>query len=248
VRYFPIANEPERERRWRERLEANGFDVATEYDQDALIVTLGGDGTVLYAARTCPDPTILPVRAGDSEGNRAAFDADRLVEELERLEDGDGTLETATFSTLTATRDGEQLRGSFRALNEISVHHSSPVLAATFDVRIHDNGRTREFHGLIGDGILVATPFGSTGYYRAITGGTFTEGFGVAFNNIHKPRDAPTYAVLSQEAVVEVELLKTRRSSGAVLTRDDDDPYELAAGECVEISAADRTVDLVTIS
>ena len=248
MRYFPIANEPERERKWRERLEASGFDVATEYDQDALIVTLGGDGTVLYAARTCPDPTILPVRAGDSQGNRAAFDADRLVEELERLEDGDGALETTTFSTLTATRDGEELGGSFRALNEISVHHSSPVLAATFDVRIQDNGRTREFHELIGDGMLVATPFGSTGYYRAITGGTFTEGFGVAFNNIHKPRDVPTYAVLSQEAVVEVELLKTRRSSGAVLTRDDDEPYELAAGECVEISAADRTVDLVTVA
>lgn len=248
MRYFPIANEPERERRWRERLEENGFDIATEYDGDALIVTLGGDGTVLYAARTCPDPTILPVRAGDSEGNRAAFDADHLVEELDRLEAGDGALETTTFSTLTAYQDGEELDGGFRALNEISVHHSSPVLAATFDLRIHDNGRTRRFRKLIGDGMLVATPFGSTGYYRAITGGTFTEGFGVAFNNVHKPREVPSYAVVSKGAVIEVELRKTRRSSGAVLTRDDDEPYELAAGERVEIRAADRTVDLVTIA
>lgn len=248
MRYFPIANEPERERQWRERLEESGFDVATEYDQETLIVTLGGDGTVLYAARNYPDPTILPVRAGDSEGNRAAFDADGLVGELERLEGGDGTLETTTFSTLTAYQGGDELGGGFRALNEISLHHSSPVLAATFDARIHDNGRTRQFRKLIGDGMLVATPFGSTGYYRAITGGTFTDGFGVAFNNVHKPRDVPSYAVLSEAAVVEVELGKTRRSSGAVLTRDDDEPYELAAGECVEIRAADRTVDLVTIT
>ncbi|MFW5973903.1 MAG: hypothetical protein ACOCPZ_00800 [Natrialbaceae archaeon] len=195
-----------------------------------------------------PRPDDPPGSGGDSEGNRAAFDADRLVEELERLESGEGSLETTTFPTLTAYKDGEELDGSFRALNEVSVHHSSPVLAATFDVRTHDNGRTREFRKVIGDGMLVATPFGSTGYYRAITGGTFTEGFGVAFNNVHKPRDVPLYAVLSEEAVVEVELRKTRRSSGAVLTRDDDEPYELAAGESVEIRAADRTVDLVTVA
>lgn len=247
MRYFPIANEPERERRWRKRLEENGFEISDEYDTDDLIVTLGGDGTILYAARNHPDPTILPVRAGDSEGNRAAFDVERLVDELHRLEDGDGTLRTNEYPTLTARQDGAELRDGFRALNEISLHHSSPVLAATFDVRIRDQGECLTFEGVIGDGVLVATPFGSTGYYRAITGGTFASGFGVAFNNVHKPLDIPLYEVLSEKAVVEIELAETRRSSGAVLTRDDDDPYELQARENVEISAAEMTVDLVAI-
>lgn len=247
MRYYPIANDPDREKRWRERLVDHGFEICTEYDEDALIITLGGDGTVLYAARTHADPTILPVRAGDSEGNRAAFDADQLIDQLDSLENGGGTLKTKQYPTLTAFQDGEELKGEFRALNEISLHHSSPVLAATFDVTIRDRGERHHFEGLIGDGMLVATPFGSTGYYRAITRGTFTEGFGVAFNNIHKPRDIPLYQVLSEQAVVEIELLKTRRSSGAVLTRDDDEPYELQAEERVEIRAADRTVDLVDI-
>jgi hypothetical protein len=106
VRYFPISNEPERENRWRERLADHGFDVASEYDPETLIVTLGGDGTVLYAARTREDPTILPVRAGDSQGNRAQFDADSLVGELERLERGDASLQTTTFQTRTAFQGG----------------------------------------------------------------------------------------------------------------------------------------------
>lgn len=247
MRYFPIANETQRESKWRQRLAEHGFDVAEEYDPETVIITLGGDGTVLYAARTHRDPTILPVRAGDSEGNRAAFDAEALLGELDRLEDGDRSLRTTSFPTLTAYQDDSELRDGFRALNEISLHHSSPVLAATFDLAIRDRGELRTFDRLIGDGALVATPFGSTGYFRAITGGTFSEGLGLAFNNVHKPRETPNFTVLSADAVVEIELCHTRRSSGAVLTRDDDEPYDLEAGDRIEIRAADRTVDLARI-
>lgn len=247
MRYYPISNEPDRERQWRERLDDHGFDICSEYDPEAVIITIGGDGTILYAARTHQDPTILPVRAGDSEGHRAAFDVDKLLGNLEYLEDGDGTLDETTYPTLTAFRDGTELKGGFRALNEIGLHHSSPVLAATFGVTIEDRKESREFDRIIGDGMLVATPFGSTGYYRAITGGRFVDGIGVAFNNVHTPRGIPSYTVLSEEATVEIELLKTRRSSGAVLTRDDDEPYELAAGEQVEVRTADRTVGLLSI-
>lgn len=247
VQYFPIANDPDRQRRWRERLIAAGVDVVEAYDPSAIIITIGGDGTILYAARNHADPTILPVRAGTSKGNRAAFDVEELVEKVIALEDGDATLSTQTFRTLTARKDGSELRGGFRALNEISLHHKSPVLAATFATRVADE-TVREFPELIGDGVLVATPFGSTGYFRAITGQTFTEGFGIAFNNIHTPQETPEMLCCGEDVVVEVELLTAKRSSGAVLTRDDDDaPYELSEGEQITISAGDRTVELLDI-
>ena len=248
MQYFPIANEPDREQYWRERLAAEGFEVLDEYDPSATIVTIGGDGTILYAARTYPDPTILPVRAGTSKGNRAAFDVDLLVEKLTALEDGSESLVSTSFQTLTAFRDGAELRGGFRALNEVSLHHQSPVLATTFAVRVDDDGTVREFPELIGDGVLVATPFGSTGYFRAITGQTFSDGFGIAFNNIHTPRDTPEMIRCTESAVVELEVLTTKRSSGAVLTRDDDDtPYQLEANEPITVRAGDRTVDLLDI-
>jgi hypothetical protein len=248
VQYFPIANEPDRESEWRERLTAEGFELLDEYDPSATIITIGGDGTILYAARTHADPTILPVRAGTSKGNRAAFDVDQLIEKLTALEDGDASLVSTSFQTLTAFKDGEELRGGFRALNEISLHHQSPVLATTFAVRIDDGDTVWEFPELIGDGVLVATPFGSTGYFRAITGETFTDGFGIAFNNIHTPQDAPEMIRSTEAATVELELLTTKRSSGAVLTRDDDDlPDKLGANEPITVRAGDRTVDLLDI-
>lgn len=113
-------------------------------------------------------------------------------------------------------------------------------------MRIRDRGETYEFERIIGDGVLVATPFGSTGYYRSITGGTFSEGLGVAFNNVHTPVDTPRYVLLSEGGVVEVEMLESEHASSAVLTRDNDgDTYELSVGEEIEIRAADETVELL---
>ncbi|WP_436901028.1 hypothetical protein [Halovenus halobia] len=247
MQYFLVSNDPDRRARWHDRLKAAGLNVTGEYDPSAVIVTIGGDGTILYAARNYLEPRILPVRAGSSKGNRAAFDVDQLVETLQALEDGHAESSSRTFSTLTAEADGKELEGGFQALNEISLHHSSPVLAATFAARIEDD-TTWEFPELIGDGVLVATPFGSTGYFTAITGETFTDGFGVAFNNIHTPADTPEMVLCSESVVVEVELLSTKRSSGAVLTRDDDDtPYELSEGETITIRAGDRTVELLDV-
>jgi NAD kinase len=248
VRYFVIANEPERRDRWAEELVDHGFEVTEEYHSDAIIITLGGDGSILHAARNYEDPTILPVLAGRSEGNRSRLDSNELLAALDSLEEGDRTLTRTTYDRISAYRDGKQLRGGYQALNEISLHHRSPVLGAVFAVRIRDGDEIQEFERVIGDGVLVATPFGATGYYRSITGGTFAEGLGIAFNNIHKPQGMPVYRVCSRDAVVELELLKTSRSSGAVLTRDNDDEmYELPANSPIEIRRSEKTVDIVDI-
>jgi len=248
VRYFVIANEPERRDRWATELADHGFEVTEEYHSDGIIITLGGDGSILHAARNYEDPTILPVLAGRSEGNRSRLDSSELLAALDSLEGGDRTLTRTTYDRISAYRDGEQLRGGYQALNEISLHHRSPVLGAVFAVRIRDGDEIQEFERVIGDGVLVATPFGATGYYRSITGGTFADGLGVAFNNIHKPQGMPVYRVCSMDAVVELELLKTSRSSGAVLTRDNDDEmYELSANAPIEIRRSEETVDIVDI-
>lgn len=242
--YVVVASDDRERERWERRLAEHGFDVLDEYEPDATLLTLGGDGTILYAARTYADPTILPVRTAGSEGNRTTVGDEKLIETLERAESEDFPVER--HRKLAAFRDGAELRDGFDALNEINLHHRSPVHAAVFAVCVRDGGETREFPRVIGDGVLVATPFGSTGYYRSITRGTFDDGLGVAFNNVHRPAGTPTSLVLSGEAVVEVEVLEAEHGSGAVLTRDDDhDTVDLAVGEPIEVRLAGRTVEIV---
>jgi len=246
VRYFLVSNDQSQAAQWRERLEERGFEVTAEYDPDATILTLGGDGTILYAARSYAEPTILPVRTGNSEGNQTRLELGDLLTTLAGIESGEIDLARTRYDTLEALVNGEPISGGFRALNEISLHHAAPVLAAEFGVRVEDRGRRYEFERVVGDGALVATPFGSTGYYESITGGSFTAGFGLAFNNVHRPRDVPQYLGLSTDAVVEFELLELSGASPVVLTRDEDrDAYELSVGDPVEVRRGEKTVEIV---
>lgn len=247
MRYYVISNDSDQREQWETTLTEHGFDVVDEYESDATIVTLGGDGTILYAARTFADPTILPVRTSGSKGYKTHLESDELVATLEELETGENTGTVTEHRKIAAYRDGTQLRGAFDALNEIGLHRSSPTLAAVLSIQIRDAGTHYEYERIIGDGVLVATPFGSTAYYQSITGGTFSDGLGIAFNNVHTPVDTPESLVLSADAVVEVEVLESEHASSAVLTRDnDEDMYELAVGEPIEIRQSEATVEILS--
>lgn len=249
MQYFVSSADQRLGERVRTELREAGFDVLEAYRDGAVIVSLGGDGSILYNARTYGEATILPVATGDSEANKIQLEPGELVERIRRLEDGrpGEDYHLATHRKLVATVDGAEVRGEFGALNDVQLHHASPVRAAEFRVRIAEGDRTvLEVEKAIGDGLVVATPFGSTAYFRSIAGGRFEEGIGVAFNNLHVPVDAPAFVVLPGDARVVVETLPETHGDGGVLVRDDDsDPYRPEPGTPVEIALSDRAVEIV---
>lgn len=248
MRYYLVSNDTTQREQWEATLREAGFDVVDEYDPGVIIVTLGGDGTILYAARTFSEPTILPVRTGQSKGYKTRIESSQLVATLEALEGGDEgeTYTRTTHRKIAAYQDGVPLLAEFDALNEITVHHTTPTLATVLSVTVRDKDEQYQFERVVGDGLVVATPFGSTGYYQSITGGFISCGLGIAFNNVHTPVETPTYLVVSNDAVVEVKLPESKHASSAVLTRDNvEETYELAVGEPVEIRQADETVEIL---
>jgi len=229
-------------------LDEHGFEVLADYDADAVLVVLGGDGSILYAAREYDAPTILPVRTGTSKGYMTSLDERDLLEAVETLESGREGVDyhVERYRQLAARGDG--LPADYTALNDVCLHHREPTLAAEFEARLHSEAGTRAFEELIGDGLVVATPFGSSAYFRSITGRTFDRGIGVAFNNIHTPRDAPEYVRLPPSGRVEVAVTETAQAATPVLTRDNDPAtVVLERGESVEISRAAETVDLLRL-
>ncbi|MFB6079626.1 MAG: hypothetical protein ABEJ81_01295 [Haloferacaceae archaeon] len=233
-----------------DRLERAGYETLDAYRDDAVLVSVGGDGTVVYNAWHYDEPTILPVAKPDSEGNTIQLDGETFLDGIRALEEGrrgeDYRIET--HAQLSAYRDDEELRGDFRALNDLNLHHRSPTHAAKFRVRVVDGDTTYVLDRAIGDGVVVATPFGATGYYRAITGGGFEEGIGVAFNNLHKPRDALDGLVLSDRGCVEVAVHEDENASSVLLARDNDpDAHVLEPGAPVEIRRSEYRVGIVRI-
>lgn len=135
-------------------------------DDVCLVVSIGGDGTMLRAVallRGLPIP-VLGVNAG-LLGYLAEVEPEQVVTALDRFFSGDFTLEQRMLlEVIVDRRDGN--RSTWRALNEASVEKTKSGETIRLGVSI-DGVPFTTFQA---DGLLVATPTGSTAYSLSARG------------------------------------------------------------------------------
>ncbi|MCW2950950.1 MAG: ATP-NAD/AcoX kinase [Conexibacter sp.] len=174
-----------------------------------LCIVLGGDGTILHALRAYAH-TGVPVFAVNygEVGFLATIDPDNIREGLERAFRGD--FETLSLPGIEVTLSGE----TWIAMNDVSFHRQKGMRVAdlAFDVGEEEVGRVRC------DGLVIATPAGSTGYNLANGGPVMAwgvEGYAVSFIAPHSltarslvvaPQDAITVHNRSEEEPVDVSV------------------------------------------
>lgn len=139
-------------------IEPKGVFEGNEFDVDYAI-SLGGDGTLLHvAARVGSKGTpIIGVNMGRL-GYLADFQPSELDDAMDALIAGRCRVEN--HSVIRVETDGEKIDGYAYALNDVAVLKRDN--ASMIGVRITVNG---EVAGTLpGDGLIVATPTGSTAY------------------------------------------------------------------------------------
>ena len=142
-----------------------GFEIVVQNPD--VIISYGGDGTLLTSERIYPKIPKLPIRDSSICKKCPSHEEKVLLKKL--LEQ---KLQIKEYQKLETTI----LYQTFYALNDFVIRNSIPIHAIRFQTTPYDKLT-------IGDGIVISTPFGSTGYFKSITGKTFKDGFGLAFNN-----------------------------------------------------------------
>ena len=126
-----------------------------------LVVSIGGDGTFLFAARAAGATPIMGVNLGEVGFLNAVPPeeaVDAVTAEVEQYQDR-GAVETRDMPRVEASGDGWSLPP---ALNEVVVqgprrgHGGGAAVEVRVDGSLYTSGRA--------DGVLVATPTGSTAY------------------------------------------------------------------------------------
>lgn len=132
----------------------------SEVVQADIVLVFGGDGTVLATSRKCaPAGTpMLPINLGRF-GFLTEVIPDHLTSALERLLDGDYTIEERMMLRGELLRDGEPQQEEL-ALNDLVVAHGSLVRVLHLSMQI--NGRYVTTYAA--DGLILGTPTGSTAY------------------------------------------------------------------------------------
>jgi len=130
------------------------------YSEIDAVIIIGGDGTILQAAREVSDRgiPILGVNAGNL-GFLAEADPDNVREAIDRIIEGNhGISRRMMLKAVVKTSDG--VRAMSPALNDIIISRNGTLQVNNFSVYVND-----EFlFSYNGDGIIIATPTGSTGY------------------------------------------------------------------------------------
>jgi NAD+ kinase len=124
------------------------------------IVTIGGDGTVLWAQQKAPDTPVLGINMG-GKGFLADVDRAEARKALGKLLRGE--LEVRERSKLAVKIGGKRLPD---ALNEVVVRAAS--ISHILAYRVLVDGEVLEVTR--GDGVIIATPTGSTAYSLAAGG------------------------------------------------------------------------------
>jgi NAD+ kinase len=206
-------------------------------DDVDLCLALGGDGTILTALRGFAR-TSVPVFAVNfgEVGFLATVDPNGLAEAFDRAFSGD--FETLALPTISVGRPD----GSWSGLNDISVHRKAGMRVAELAYALagEEVGRVRC------DGLVVATPAGSTGYNLANGGPVMAwgvEGFVVSFIAPHSltaralvvaPDDELTIHNASRDEPVEVHV-------------DGRPATEIAPGEDIAVEFAQGTALLAQL-
>lgn len=134
--------------------------ILKQEEGTAGMLVLGGDGTLLKAARDTVESRIpvLGINLG-TLGYLTEVEQSNLEPSLEQLVKGDYLLEERMLLSGQVMRDGAELMDT-RALNDITITRNGRLQMLYFQIFV--NGKLlKEYHA---DGIIIATPTGSTGY------------------------------------------------------------------------------------
>ena len=206
-----------------------------------MALAIGGDGTIVHVAKAaavagCP---VMGVNAGHL-GFLAGMEADEL-DSLSALLNGDYTVdERALLAVTVPTEQGDVTR---YAMNEAVISRGG--LSRLVDVVVHADGG--EVLSCRGDGVIIATPTGSTAYSLSAGGPVVDPSVDcilltpVCPHSLDsRPRIWPSNVVLTAEATAA-------DGSAAYVTVDGEENIPLAPTSTVTIRRAEHSVRLLRL-
>ncbi|MBX7053687.1 MAG: NAD(+)/NADH kinase [Pyrinomonadaceae bacterium] len=205
-----------------------------------LVVVLGGDGTMISAARLVGEQNVLVLGINyGSLGYLTDFRIEEMFPALEAIVSGQYEIDRREMLTAEHWRNGEKLV-SGRVLNDVVINKSALARIINIDVKLND----LFVNTFRADGLIVATPTGSTAYnlsaggpiiYPSMTAVVMTPI--CPFTLTNRP------IVVPDDALIELTL--DNENEGVVLSLDGQTGYPMLAGDRVVIRKSTTTFNLV---
>ncbi len=210
-------------------LSFDGFVDNTDFKGYDFVITLGGDGTVLYAARNASKYglPVFPVNLGEF-GFIASIQPDDWKKELKVFLDGKASFEKRSMLKVEVHREGKKIYSSL-SLNDAVISTQRGLSTVMLSVKRNSLPLCR----LKADGLIISTPTGSTAYSAAAGGPIVSpdlEAFVLTPLNSFSLSSRPI--VLSPDSKLEVNIEKCR-AKDIFFTVDGQEPFKIQCGDMI---------------
>lgn len=208
------------------------------------IIVLGGDGTMIRVVRKTRllDIPVIGVNLG-SLGYLCELDRENMYQAIDKMLEDKHIVENRLM--IKGYRKGE-INGR-TALNDIVVHASGVL--AIIRLNVYVNGQFLATYD--GDGVLISTPTGSTGYNLSAGGPIIEPGANVlTLTPINAHNLNSKGIILRGEDTIEVELVPRRSNKEDTVNVSCDGDYfaTLSAGERFVIQRAVHTIKICKVN
>lgn len=219
----------------------------TKKDRPDAAIILGGDGTMLRAARDFVEEEIplLGVNLG-SLGYLSEVENANVESALDKLLSGDFFIEERMMLEGTILRDGKTVAHT-RALNDIAVLKSLPYRAINFDVYV--NGQFLKNYGA--DGVIVSTPTGSTGYNLSAGGPIVEPCAEMMVLTPVCPHTLNSRSIIlagEDEVVIEIKEAKNGGIQDAFAMSDGAGHFELKTGDTFVMNRSEKRTRIIKLN
>ena len=217
-----------------------GTDVWISAANADLIVVLGGDGTMLATSRLVGDTGVLVLGVNyGGLGYLTDFRIEEMYTALEAILDGDFEVDRRVQLDAEHRRERKSLTKG-RVLNDIVINKAA--IARIIEIEVSLNGLF--VNSFRADGLIVATPTGSTAY-------NLSAGGPIVYPSMNAVVLTPIcpFTLTNRPIVVpdgsEIELKLIGDHKGVLLTLDGQTGIPLNSGDTVSIRKSETTFNLV---
>lgn len=214
--------------------------IRAEFLEDAeAVIVLGGDGTMLRAAHGIGtyDVPLMGINLG-TLGFLTEVEEANAHKAIDRLMAGDYDIEKRMMI------EGKTGNTCFPCLNDVVITRAG--FSRIIGLNIYVNDQLLDTYEA--DGVIVATPTGSTGYNLSAGGPIISPKARAVVVTPISPHSLTSKSVVFDSIDrIRIKVVKKRRTqeTEAIVSFDGADNIELSAGESVEVTCAAREIRLI---
>lgn len=219
-----VRREGKSTKEWENLLKSHGFKI--EKKKPEFVLSVGGDGTLLVAERIYPGIPKAVIKESKVCMNCNGLSLEELLKNIKK-----NNFKTKNYDKLEASYKGKILKAS----NDLIIRNKFLTHAIRFTI----DYKNIEGKEMIGDGVVVATAFGSKAYFYSITKRSFKLGFGIAMNNITQK----VKPIFIKNINVTVRIT---RGTALLAVDNDTNIIELKKGDEIKIMKSKENTRIIT--